>query len=182
MHRYDIGSFCAGTPISISARFAPEIWLDIGSFCANTPIHWFAHTCLSRFIGLAARDAPIWYHIVFLSARDAPISAYRLIGLSAYRLAMRRYLYRLISLRIGSRCADIDIGLSAYQLFGSRRANTISAYWLIDLLLLLRQVDKTQHDVTNGRHEGRIMWKCTYIKQNTISITRMLWYVRPGPF
>ena len=59
MHRYDIGSFCAGTPISISARFAPEIRFDIGSFCANTPIYGFAHTCLSRFIGLAARDAPI---------------------------------------------------------------------------------------------------------------------------
>ena len=95
MHRYDIGSFCAGTPISISARFAPEIRLDIGSFCAKTPIYGFPHTCLSRFIGLAARDGPIWYRIVFfIGSRCADIH----IGL------------------IGSRCADIDIGLSAYWL------------------------------------------------------------------
>ena len=53
------------------------------------------------------------------------------IGLSAYRLAMRRYLYRLISLRIGLRCADIDIGLSAYWLEMRQRDIGLLAYRLV---------------------------------------------------
>ena len=65
-----------------------------------------------------------------LSARDAPISAYRLSGLSArdvpisisayqltYRLAMRRYRYRLIGLSaFWLETRQHDIGLLAHRL------------------------------------------------------------------